>query len=290
VPPRGFGSVAPSGRRHARTTIGRGPPSGRRCGGPRRASRFGRPRPGARDPSPVDLDAAHALGLGGRDVLPAPVGAPDLQARPDLTSGSTSGFAFDNASLSIGARADATRPSGRHDALRMGVRHHGAPRRLGRAGAPDPLLGHHPLLPRPRHGARVVHFFFAWTLVGTLAVWLVAASSRAPAAAGPDGGGPARPAPRRGRARAARLTHGRGYGPLQKLSYAGVMFVLLPLMELTGLASRPRSTRRRPGCWTSWGGGTARTLHFLVMLLLVGFSGPRPDGCCSRAPSTRCAP
>lgn len=61
----------------------------------------------------------------------------------------------------------------------------------------------------------------------------------------------------------------RAYNIFQKLSYAGVLFVLLPLLILTGLAMSP-------GMWP-WlidlfgGRQSARSIHFIAMALLSGF-------------------
>jgi thiosulfate reductase cytochrome b subunit len=50
------------------------------------------------------------------------------------------------------------------------------------------------------------------------------------------------------------------------------MFVLLPLMVLTGLAMSPSFNAAAPWVLDLLGGRqTARTLHFVVMLLLVAF-------------------
>ena len=51
-----------------------------------------------------------------------------------------------------------------------------------------------------------------------------------------------------------------------------MLFVLLPLMILTGLAMSPGDGRLVPFLADLFGGRqTARTIHFAVMLLLVGF-------------------
>jgi thiosulfate reductase cytochrome b subunit len=61
----------------------------------------------------------------------------------------------------------------------------------------------------------------------------------------------------------------RAYNIFQKLSYVGVLFVLTPLLILTGLALAP-------GMWP-WiadlfgGRQSARSLHFIAMALMSGF-------------------
>lgn len=59
---------------------------------------------------------------------------------------------------------------------------------------------------------------------------------------------------------------------LQKLSYLAVIFVLLPLMVLTGLSMSPWLNSVWPG-WVDVFGGrqSARTLHFIIAWLLVLF-------------------
>ncbi|HEY7641078.1 MAG TPA: cytochrome b/b6 domain-containing protein [Steroidobacteraceae bacterium] len=63
------------------------------------------------------------------------------------------------------------------------------------------------------------------------------------------------------------------YNVLQKLSYLLVIFVLLPLMVLTGMAMSPRLDSLLPG-WVDLLGGrqSARTLHFVTAWLLVLFA------------------
>ncbi len=69
-----------------------------------------------------------------------------------------------------------------------------------------------------------------------------------------------------------RFHHSRDYNVLQKLAYAGVLFVALPLMILTGLCMSPGFNASAPWLLDVFGGRqTARTIHFLVMLALVGF-------------------
>jgi thiosulfate reductase cytochrome b subunit len=62
------------------------------------------------------------------------------------------------------------------------------------------------------------------------------------------------------------------YNVLQRLAYLGVVFVLSPLIVLTGLAMSPSITSVFPALVTSFGGQqSARTIHFFVASLLVIF-------------------
>ena len=69
-----------------------------------------------------------------------------------------------------------------------------------------------------------------------------------------------------------RFHHTRDYGVLQKLAYASVLFVALPLMILTGLSMSPGFNAAAPWLLDLFQGRqTARTVHFLTMLALIGF-------------------
>ncbi len=59
---------------------------------------------------------------------------------------------------------------------------------------------------------------------------------------------------------------------LQKLAYLAVIFVLLPLVILMGIAMSPWMNSALPG-WVDLFGGrqSARTIHFVVAWLLVAF-------------------
>jgi thiosulfate reductase cytochrome b subunit len=62
------------------------------------------------------------------------------------------------------------------------------------------------------------------------------------------------------------------YNVLQKLAYLAVIFVLLPLIVLLGLAMSPWMNAVWPGWIDVFGGRqSARTIHFVVAWLLVGF-------------------
>jgi thiosulfate reductase cytochrome b subunit len=121
---------------------------------------------------------------------------------------------------------------------------------------------------------RVVHFFFAWILAATLLVWLVASlwnrhirkdllpTSKDARNFVPDIRDHLR----------LKLVHTVRYSPLQKLAYGGVLFVLFPLIILTGLSMSPGMNAVLPWLPELFGGRqSARTVHFIVMALLVAF-------------------
>jgi thiosulfate reductase cytochrome b subunit len=65
---------------------------------------------------------------------------------------------------------------------------------------------------------------------------------------------------------------GPPYGAVQKLLYAGVVFVALPLMLLTGLTMSPAVTAAAPILLDIFGGyQSARTIHFFGFSALVLF-------------------
>lgn len=121
--------------------------------------------------------------------------------------------------------------------------------------------------------ARVIHFFFAWILVATLLVWLVASIFNRHIAGIP-------PTPRdlthlpRDILNHLRLRfeHGRQYNVLQKLAYSAVFFILFPLIILTGITMSPGMDTVFPWLLDLFGGRqTARSIHFLTMSALVAF-------------------
>ena len=70
----------------------------------------------------------------------------------------------------------------------------------------------------------------------------------------------------------APTTGGPPYGILQKWSYAGVVFLALPLMIVTGLAMSPAITVAYPFLSGMFGGSqSARTIHFFVFAALILF-------------------
>jgi thiosulfate reductase cytochrome b subunit len=65
---------------------------------------------------------------------------------------------------------------------------------------------------------------------------------------------------------------GPPYGLLQKLTYACVVFVALPLVVLTGLAMSPAVTAAYPGLLDLFAGSqSARTIHFFAFVALMLF-------------------
>ena len=121
---------------------------------------------------------------------------------------------------------------------------------------------------------RVVHFFFAWVLVGALAVWLVASLINRHLWRDII----LKPRDLRDLPRDIvdhirfRFHHGRTYSPLQKLSYFAVFVVLFPLIILTGLTMSPGMDAAWPWLLDIFGGRqTARTLHFVAMMGLTLF-------------------
>jgi thiosulfate reductase cytochrome b subunit len=123
------------------------------------------------------------------------------------------------------------------------------------------------------------HFFFAWAFVANLLAYLVAAI-----ASGhfwrdllPSGEQLRPRALLKDLANHLRFKFPRGeaarhYNPLQKLTYLGVIFVLLPLMILTGLAMSPGMDAILPWLVDLFGGRqSARTIHFIAAGLIVLF-------------------
>jgi thiosulfate reductase cytochrome b subunit len=121
---------------------------------------------------------------------------------------------------------------------------------------------------------RIVHFFFAWVFVATVCVWLVTSlrnrhlrKDLLPGKKDATGFVPDIIAHLK-----LKFTHTTRYSPLQKLAYGGVLFVLFPLIILSGLCMSPGMNAVLPWLPELLGGRqTARTIHFIVMALLVGF-------------------
>jgi thiosulfate reductase cytochrome b subunit len=122
--------------------------------------------------------------------------------------------------------------------------------------------------------ARSWHFFFAWVLVlnGIAYVAYSIASRHLSRDLAPTRGdlrSIGREVVEHVRFRHRPSTH---YNVLQKLAYLFVVFVLVPLMIVAGLAMSPWLDTLFPG-WVDLLGGrqSARTVHFALAWLIVGF-------------------
>jgi thiosulfate reductase cytochrome b subunit len=125
--------------------------------------------------------------------------------------------------------------------------------------------------------ARRWHFFFAWVFVINGLCYLVYSIAsrhlrRDLAPTGADWRSIGRSLLDHLRFRHPSGEAARRYNVLQKLAYLGLIFALLPLVALTGLAMSPWLNSIFPG-WVDVLGGrqSARTLHFIAVWLLVGF-------------------
>ena len=195
-----------------------------------------------------------------------------FNAHPSLHIGKEAGFEYDNAILQIGARQDG-------DALR------GVTRVLGVEFDTTGVLGvsngearaFPATLTIPSYQSlatgRVIHFFFAWALVGTLALWLAASALNGHLRQLIPTLDDLKALPRDIADHARLRFHHTGeYSVLQKLAYASVLFLALPLMILTGLSMSPGFNAAAPWLLDLFQGRqTARTIHFLTMLALIGF-------------------
>lgn len=200
-----------------------------------------------------------------------------FNARPQLYLGKQSGFEFNNTVLQIGAEDTANGPRGYTEIFGHRFDTTGV---LGWSGPPgeESARAFPSWATIPSYydlgTARVVHFFFAWLLSGTLLVWLLASliNGHIRRDLAPRVEDLKRlPGDIANHAR-LRFHHTREYNTLQKLAYGGVLFVLLPLMILTGLAMSPSMNSVLPFLNEVLGGRqTARTIHFTVMALLVMF-------------------
>jgi thiosulfate reductase cytochrome b subunit len=200
-----------------------------------------------------------------------------FNAYPSLHIGQESGFEYDNAILEIGAREEGLATYSGY--TRVFGREFDTTGFFGVSG-PDQELRAFPAaltIPSNRSLAtgRVIHFFFAWVLVGTLLVWAVASVLNGHLRALIPSVADLRALPRDVVDHARlRFHHGRNYNVLQKLAYGSVLFVALPLMILTGLSMSPSFNALAPWLLDLFGGRqTARTIHFLMMVGLVGFFG-----------------
>lgn len=195
-----------------------------------------------------------------------------FNAHPTLYLGAESGFEYDNSIFEIGARAEG-------DSLQGYTRLFGAEfDTTGLLGTSNGEVRAFPAaltIPSKISLAtgRSIHFAFAWALTITLLIWTIASLLNGHLRDLIPTPADAKALPRDIADHARlRLHHTGRYGPLQKLAYAGVLFVALPMMILTGLAMSPAMNAAAPWLLDLFAGRqTARTLHFVTMLALLAF-------------------
>ncbi|MET0381862.1 MAG: cytochrome b/b6 domain-containing protein [Burkholderiaceae bacterium] len=123
------------------------------------------------------------------------------------------------------------------------------------------------------------HFFFAWLFVANGAVYLAAGFARRhfrrdllPSKAELAPANLAHEVVEHAKLNFPKGEAARRYNALQKLSYLAVIFVLLPLMILTGLTMSPGLDSALPVLLDAFGGRpSARALHFIAASALVAF-------------------
>lgn len=200
-----------------------------------------------------------------------------FNAHPSLYIGEESGFGYDNAVLEIYAVNREGGPRGQTKVFGQTFDTTGV---LGMSGPQtNPSFRGFPAwatIPSYQDLAtgRIVHFFFAWVLVGALAIWLIASLANGHLWRDVI----LKPRDIRDLPRDIldhlrfRFHHRRSYSPLQKAAYFGVFFILFPLIIFTGLTMSPGMDAAWPWLLDIFGGRqTARTLHFLAMALLTLF-------------------
>ena len=200
-----------------------------------------------------------------------------FNARPQLYWGQESGFEYDNTIFQIGSEAVDGKARGYTEIFGAKFDTTGVFGVSGTETRPEFRA-----FPRwatiPSYydlgTSRVVHFFFGWILVATLFVWFLASfingHIRRDLIITPrDVAGLPRDVVDHA---TLRFKHTRSYSPLQKVAYFGVFFVLFPLIILTGLTMSPGINASLPWLLDVFGGRqSARTIHFIVMALLVLF-------------------
>lgn len=140
-----------------------------------------------------------------------------------------------------------------------------------------------PLLTIPNYYSlaegRQWHFFFAWVLVVSIVLFVIYAifsrhlardlaltrEERRPAHLWHD-------IKEHARLRFPTGEAAKAYNPLQKIAYLGVIFVLIPLVILTGMTMSPNLNAAFPWLLDVFGGRqSARSIHFLCAAGFLGF-------------------
>lgn len=193
-------------------------------------------------------------------------------AHPYLHFGKEAGFDYDNAALAIEARQNGDAVQGitrilGHEFDTTGY--------LGYVNGEARALPAALTMPSGRSLAtgRVIHLFFAWVLVATLTIWLVFSALNGHLRRLIPTASDLRNLPRDIASHLRlRFHHTPDYNVLQKLAYASVLFLALPLMIATGLTMSPGFNSIAPWLLDLFGGRqTARSIHFLTMLALILF-------------------
>ncbi|WP_275782891.1 cytochrome b/b6 domain-containing protein [Pararhizobium gei] len=201
-----------------------------------------------------------------------------FNAHPKLYVGEQSGFSFDNSVLAIQALRNTDGTVGGYTTV------------LGKTFTTTGILGVSGPDESPSYRGfpawatvpsyqdlatgRVVHFFFAWFFVAAFLIWfatsLISGHLRRDILPSFSD--------IRGLPRSVmdhlrfRFHHDGRYNGLQKLTYAGILLLVFPLIILTGLTMSPGMNAAWPWLLDIFGGRqTARTIHFLCMVLLVLF-------------------
>ena len=200
-----------------------------------------------------------------------------FNARPNLYIGQQSGFGFSNSIVDIFAVNTPDGPRGRTTVLGQTFDTTGILGMSGAAAQPDfTAFPQWATIPARYDLAtsRVVHFFFAWILVGTLFIWLINALITGHLWRDII----VKPRDIRGLPRdildhiRLHFMHGKTYSPLQKIAYFGVLVIAFPLIILTGLTMSPGMDTAWPWLLDVFGGRqTARTIHFITMAAFVLF-------------------
>ncbi len=200
-----------------------------------------------------------------------------FNAHPGLYIGKEAGFTYSNDILTINSDTSGDTPKGITTIFGHSFDTTGF---LGISGSGDNVVdaAFPPALTIPSQRdlatGRVIHFFFAWILVATLLSWLGFSlynrhlrKDLLPRVSD------LKNLPRDVIDHAKfKFHHRTRYSPLQKLAYAGVFFILFPLIILTGFAMSPGIDSTLPWLLDLFGGRqTARTIHFITMSLFVAF-------------------
>jgi thiosulfate reductase cytochrome b subunit len=199
-----------------------------------------------------------------------------FNARPDLYIGRDSGFEYDNTVLSIRASTQNGRRVGITTLFGMEYDTTGFLGAWGENNSQTTAIHGAFTIPSTRDlsTGRVVHFFFAWVFVGIVLIWLIASLVNGHLWRDVI------PRLRDWRRLPAdildhiklKFHHTASYNVVQKITYAVVLVILFPTMILTGLTMSPGMDAVFPWLIELFAGRqTARTIHFLVMLLLIAF-------------------